>query len=169
LAIEHLIKESERVIGSNTILLSRTDCEAVLSEIERRGARLMSEVEAAEAVKMLLGMYPARPPHDPETYARALTAVFMASDPDFVRRVVDPINGLPSRCKFLPTVAEVNEAIAAERLRRQTIQLTAQWMLREHDRRKAEAEERQRWAHLSPEDMERRAAQVAALLGPKQP
>jgi hypothetical protein len=39
-------------------------------------------------------------------------------------------------------------------------------MLKEHDRRKAEEEERQRWAHLTPEEMERRRAQVAALLGP---
>lgn len=165
-AVEHLVKEAGRALGSTTILLPRTDCEAVLLQIERRGAEQMTEVEAAESVKALLGMYPARPPHDPETYANAMKTVFMASQFDFVRRVVDPVNGLPSRCKFLPTIAEVNEALVAEATRRSQIKLTALWMLREHDRRKAEEEERAKWAHLTPEDLERRRAQVAALLGP---
>jgi hypothetical protein len=93
----------------------------------------------------------------------------MSAELDFVRRVVDPVTGLPSRMKFLPTMAEINEAIAVERTRRSQIRATAAWMLREHDRRKAEEEERAKWAHLSPEELERRRAQVAALLGGRGP
>jgi hypothetical protein len=153
-------------LGTSTVLLSRGDCELVVAEIDGRSTRRATEVEAAEAGKALLGLYPARQVHDAETYSRGVVAVFLASELDFVRRVVDPVSGLPAKMKFLPTMAEINEAIAAERTRRSQIRATAAWMLREHDRRKAEAEERQRWAHLTPEDMERRRAQVAALLGP---
>lgn len=138
-----------------------------MQEIDGRSSRLASELEAIDATKMLLGMYPARHVHDADTFGRALTTVFMAVELDFVRRVVDPINGLPSRLKYLPTIAEVNEALAAERARRSQIRATAAWMIREHDRRKAEAEERARWAHLGEEEIKRRRAQVEALLGSK--
>lgn len=141
----------------------------VVAEIDSRSNRRASEVEAADAGKALLGLYPARQVHDAETYSRGVVAVFMASELDFVRRVVDPVTGLPSRMKFLPTMAEINEAISAERTRRSQIRATAAWMLREHDRRKAEAEERERWGHLTPEEMERRRAQVATLLGGRGP
>jgi hypothetical protein len=134
-------------------------------QAERMSDLIKTEAEAVQAAKTLVGMYPAREVHSQEIYGQAMKTVFMAAEWDFVRRVVDPINGLPSKLRYLPTVAEVNQALAAEQLRRHTIHLTAQWMLKEHDRRKAEAEERQRWAHLTPEDMERRRAQVAALLG----
>lgn len=164
-AIIHLEKEAVIGLDRKTALLPRADCEAVLAEIEARGYRLTSEAEAVQAAKTLVGMYPAREVHSQEIYGQAMKTVFMAAEWDFVRRVVDPINGLPSRLRHLPTVAEVTEALTAEKLRRHTIHLTAQWMLKEHDRRKAEEEERQRWAHLSPEDLERRRAQVAALLG----
>lgn len=167
LAIDHLIREMA-TLGSSTRLLPRSDCELVLTEINSRSTRLTGEIEAIDMAKMLLGMYPARHVHDADTYGQALRTVFMAAELDFVRRVVDPINGLPSRLKYLPTIAEVTEAIATERTRRSQIRATAAWMLREHDRRKAEAEERARWSHLGEEELERRRAQVEALLSPKQ-
>lgn len=150
-------------LGTSTQLLPRSDCELVIQEIDGRSTRLAREVEAADAGKALLGLYPARHVHDAETYSRGIVAVFMAAELDFVRRVVDPINGLPSRLKYLPTIAEVVEALAAERTRRSQLRATAAWMLREHDRRKAEAEERDRWK-LTEEEMERRRKQVAELM-----
>jgi hypothetical protein len=136
-----------------------------VSEIRARAEHKTTEVEAAEAARTLIGMYPARQVHDAEIYSKAITTVFMAAQYDFVRRVVDPVNGLPSKCKFLPTVAEITEALNAENVRRFSLWRTAEWMLKEHDRRQAEETERQRWAHLSPAELARRAAQVAALLG----
>lgn len=167
-AIEHLVKVMDH-LGTSTQLLSRADCEAVIQEIDARGTRVTTELEAIDCTKALLGMYPARHVHDADTFGRALATVFMAAELDFVRRVVDPITGLPSRLKYLPTIAEVNEALAAERTRRSQIRATAAWMLREHDRRTAEAEERARWANLGEEEMARRKAQVAALLGGRGP
>jgi len=145
--------------------LPRIDCESIIAEIQARGRRMTTELEAAQAVKLLLGMYPARQVHDAETYSMAMVAVFMAVEHDFVRRVVDPVIGLPSKLKYLPTVAEVTEALEAERAKREHIKLTAHWMLREHDRRKAEAEERAKWEKIPEEELERRRAQVAALIG----
>jgi len=80
-----------------------------------------------------------------------------------VRRVVDPVNGIPAKLRYLPTVAEVTLALNEERARRSQIRATAAWMLREHDRRKAEAAERERWS-LSEEELERRRKQVAELM-----
>lgn len=154
-------------LGTSTQLLSRSDCELVIREIDGRSTRLAREVEAVDAGKALLGMYPARHVHDADTYSHALKTVFMAAELDFVRRVVDPVNGLPSRLRYLPTIAEVNEALAGERSRRSQIRATAAWMMREHDRRKAEAEERARWANLGEEELERRRRQVADLLKPR--
>lgn len=136
----------------------------MIAEIDSRGALLTSELDAAVAAKTMVGMYPSRHVIDPETYAKALKTIFMHYEADFVRRVIDPVNGLPGSNKFLPAPAEVKEALEAEKQRRFGIRATAAWMLQEHAKRQAEAEERARWAQLSPEEMERRRAQVAALL-----
>ena len=159
-----MLKEASRALGPRTRLCPRTDCEAVIAEIDRRGTVLCSELEAIDAAKAMVGMYPARHVNDPETYSKAIKTIFMHYEADFVRRVIDPVNGLPSTNKFLPAPAEVKEALEAEKTRRFSIRATAAWMLEEHKRRQAEEEERARWAHLSPEEMERRRAQVAELL-----
>jgi hypothetical protein len=168
-AVIHLVKEANIGLSRKTTLLPRSDCETVLAELKARSGEGTNEVQAAEAARTLIGMYPARQVHDAEIYSKAVTTVFMAAQYDFVRRVVDPVNGIPRRCKFLPTIAEISDALAAENARRTSIWLTAQWMLEEHDRRKAEEEERAKWAHLSPEELERRRAQVATLLGGRGP
>lgn len=164
LAIAHLVKEMGIGLGPSTQLLPRSDCESVIAEIDSRGTQLTPEREAALAAKTMAGMYPARHVLDPETYSKAITTIFMHYEADFVRRVIDPVNGLPGSNKFLPAPAEVKEALEAEKQRRFGIRATAAWMLQEHAKRQAEAEERARWAQLSPEEMERRRAQVAALI-----
>ena len=159
-----MLKEASRALGPRTRLCPRIDCEEVIAEIDRRGTVLCSELEAIDAAKAMVGMYPARHVNDPETYSKAIKTIFMHYEADFVRRVIDPVNGLPSTNKFLPAPAEVKEALEAEKTRRFSIRATAAWMLEEHKRRQAEEEERARWAHLSPEEMERRRQQVADLL-----
>ena len=135
----------------------------MIAEIDSRGAVFTSEREAAIAAKTMVGMYPARHVLDPETYSKTLTTIFMHYEADFVRRVIDPVNGLPGSNKFLPAPAEVKEALEAEKQRRFGIRATAAWMLQEHAKRQAEAEERARWS-LSPEELERRRALVASLI-----
>jgi hypothetical protein len=43
-----------------------------------------------------------------------LASVFKSYPTEAGRRVIDPMRGLPSKCKFLPSVAETVEAIKAE-------------------------------------------------------
>lgn len=52
--------------------------------------------------------------NDPDTYLRALTALLGSYPSDVVQAVVDPRSGLPSRLKWLPTIAEVKEACERE-------------------------------------------------------
>jgi hypothetical protein len=66
--------------------------------------------EIGRGIKRLLGCYPAGKPADPQVYVAAVTAVLANYPNEIVRRVTDPVSGLPSRCKFLPTIAELTEA-----------------------------------------------------------
>lgn len=155
-----MMKEAERGLDSRTILLPRSDCERVLAMIEARQRTFCREAEAIVCAKTLLGMYPARAVHDPETYSHALKTVFMHAELDFAKRVVDPVHGLPSRLRHLPTIAEVTEALEAERRRRSSIRGTAAWMIRRHDEL---AKGDDAW-NLTPEQLEARRRQVAELL-----
>lgn len=67
---------------------------------------------AATYAKMLLGCYRAGEANDPEVYTAAIIAVLCKYGEDVMRRVVDPADGLPSRCQWLPTVKEVRDACA---------------------------------------------------------
>lgn len=90
----------------------------------------------------------------------------MAAYPlDFVRRVCSPVTGLPSRLKFLPTIAEIREALDAEDARRKRIALTAQLVINDHAKRQKQAEEDAKWNSMRPTP-EERAKAVSELLRP---
>jgi len=69
-----------------------------------------SAPEIGDGVKRLLGCYPAGKPSDPQVYVAAVTAVLAKYPNEIVREVTDPVRGLPSTCKFLPSIAELMEA-----------------------------------------------------------
>jgi hypothetical protein len=121
---------------------------------------------AATLARNLVGMYPAREVHDAKAYAAGMTAVLMAHPADFVRRVCDPARGLPSRLKWLPTLADVTEAITAERNRRERIASNARYVIAHHDARKREAEEQAEFEANRPsaEDRARQVAEAMARL-----
>lgn len=73
--------------------------------------KLSSEVEANAALKILLGSWPNANPHDPEIYRQGLIALFQRYPPAAVARVCDPVIGIPSKYSFLPSIAEVTEAL----------------------------------------------------------
>lgn len=164
-AIETMLKETESRTDSLTRLIPPSDCAAIIALVDARGEAKPTEIRAVEMAKFLMGMYPARQVNNADVFMTAASALFAAYDQDFIKRVCDPIDGLPSRLKYLPTIAEIKEALEAEKARRFKIRATANWMLKEHDRRKAEAEERKRW-ELTPEEIERRRAMVASTLRP---
>ena len=97
--------------------------------------------EASVYASRLLGFYPAREVNDPKAFSSGMTALLSAYPVDLVRRVCDPVTGLPSRLKFLPTLAEVKEALEAELARRKRITANAQWVVSEAEKRAAEARE----------------------------
>jgi hypothetical protein len=81
--------------------------------------------ELAKLVRMLFACYRMTETSDPETYTAAAIMVLSDYPIQIVRAVCDPRNGLPSRCKWLPSIAEIKEAceekqgpIVRERVRR---------------------------------------------------
>lgn len=78
------------------------------------GELTFARADAAEVgagLKRLLGCYPNGKPGDPQVYVAAVTAVLARYPNEIVRQITDPVQGVPSHCKFLPTVAELTEAL----------------------------------------------------------
>lgn len=68
----------------------------------------------ARLAKVLLGCYRAGDSSDPDTYIRAVTAVFGEYPIEVVKGVCDPRMGLPAKSKWLPTIFEIKEACEDE-------------------------------------------------------
>jgi hypothetical protein len=78
-----------------------------------RSANCEPEVAAARAT-LLFGYYPRNEANDPEIFITGATAM-LASYPEIVvERVCDPLRGLPSKSKFLPSIAEIREVCERE-------------------------------------------------------
>lgn len=67
-------------------------------------------VEAKKQARLLLGCFRTGDANDPEVYITAVVAVLSNYPPDIMRAVCDPVKGLPSQVKWLPTIAEVVES-----------------------------------------------------------
>jgi hypothetical protein len=65
---------------------------------------------ATKATRRLLGCYRRGDAEDPEVYVAAITATLACFPPHVIEQVTCPLKGLPSRLKFLPSVAEVRGA-----------------------------------------------------------
>ena len=153
-------------LNHRTTLVSPTEAQELIDAIEARQGAVMRPADAAAAAKTLMGLFPAKAFNDPEIFATGLTANFAASDPEFVKAVCHPVTGLATRLKYALSLADVAEALKAEKDKRLSLLSRARWTLREHKRRAEEEEMRE--TKLSPEEAERRRRQVATLLGPKE-
>lgn len=147
----------------STALIPISTCREIISNIDARASRPLSPDQAVDAAKFLIGLYPGKEVSDPDIFMRGVIAVMVGEDFDMVRRAIDPATGLPSKLTYLPTIAEIKAAIEAAKTHRFKVRATAQWMLDEHERRRLAAEEEAQF-NLTPEALERRKAQVAALL-----
>jgi subtilisin family serine protease len=65
---------------------------------------------ATKRTAMLFGCYRKGDANDPEIYTAAIAATLAEYEQEVVDYVTDPRTGLPSKLKWLPTVAEVREA-----------------------------------------------------------
>lgn len=115
--------------------------------------------DAEHMARSLVGMYPAREVNDAKAYASGVTALMSAYPLYAVRHVCNPVTGLPSRLKWLPTLAEIREALDAEKARHGRIARNCFALIKASEK----AEEDRRWEKERP-NAEARAAQVKALL-----
>ena len=67
-------------------------------------------IEAKKHARLLLGCFRTGDANDPEVYISAVVAVLSNYPTNIMRAVCDPVKGLPSQVKWLPTVAEVVDA-----------------------------------------------------------
>ncbi len=91
---------------------------------------------AAEWAKILTGSYPTARPPEPEIYARAIISVLAECPADLGPVVVDRIT---RRSKWLPSRAEVAEAVEEVVTERRAEYSRMRRALAEHERRKAQA------------------------------
>lgn len=70
--------------------------------------------ERLSLAKVLFACYRMTETSDPEIYAAAAIAVMSDYSIDVVRKICDPRSGLPSKCKWLPSIAEIKEACEEE-------------------------------------------------------
>lgn len=152
-------------LNHRTPLVSPTEAQELIEAIEARGDVTTHPQLAASSARTLMGMFPAKAFNDPEVFVTALTALFSAYDHEFIKAICNPVDGLPTRLKYAVSLADVKEALEAERNKRLALLSRARWTLREHARR--EEEEKDRQFKLTPEEVERRKRHVATLLGPK--
>ena len=85
------------------------------SASEANSQNFCDERQAQGFVLALMGFYSDHGKIDPKIYNAGLRRLFMAHAPAAVRAVIDPVKGLPSRSKWLPTIAEVAEALNGSR------------------------------------------------------
>jgi hypothetical protein len=62
----------------------------------------------------LFGYYRASEANDPETFIMGVTAMLARYPEPIAHKVCDPVRGLPSTSKFLPSIAEIREACERE-------------------------------------------------------
>ena len=139
------------------------DCEALVTA-SKAALPLATPVEATDYAKQLLGFYPAREINDAQAYAMGISAMFSAYPAKYVRAVCNPVTGLPSRLKWLPTLADTKEALEGEKLRRERIIANAMWVVRAANEKRKEAEFEAEIA-AGRKTQDERAQQVKELLG----
>lgn len=141
--------------------VTATEAGLVLSEIAGRDQNCPA-LEAAAFAEQLVGLYPAREVVNAKVFSAGLSALMAAFPRDMVKRVCDPVAGLPSRLKFFPSLADVREALDAEKTRRDRIAANARYVIAEHERLKAKAEQDAEFERNRPaaEDRKRRTDEL---------
>lgn len=166
-SIENLTPVMARLDRDNQSNLERfvttAEASAALAAINARPDGCCDPKTASSLAQKLLGFYPAREVNDPEVFARGLTALFAAYHEDFVRKVCNPVTGLPSRLKWLPTIADAKEALKAERARRIRIWANAAYVIKCHEDSRKKALEEAEFERNRPAADER-ARRVAEIL-----
>lgn len=129
----------------------------------------MGDDLAKMATATLLAGYPAafKGDHAEKKAYMGTLAMLFAAYPEWAgRAVVDPVKGLPGRLKFLPSAAELKEALEAELSKARAYAVKAQWHKHESAKRTRQKDIDEQYNKLSAED---RAAIVAGKLARVKP
>ena len=156
------LRDAARALDSETLPVRHdvSDCEArALLDAASIAETPCAPDEAAGMARGLTGLYPAREVNDAAAYAAGITAMLVAYPLRDAKRVCDPVTGLPSRLKWLPTLADVREALEAEKVRRGYIVRNARTLLARNAAKREELD----WEKARPAAEERRK-QVEMLL-----
>jgi hypothetical protein len=70
---------------------------------------------AVGAAERLIGFYPTITASDPKVYAAGLVKLFSNYPEHLVAEALDPVNGLPGECDYLPTIAKVKAFLEPRR------------------------------------------------------
>lgn len=72
-------------------------------------------------VKQILQSYPNQTAQAPPSYVEALIRLLAEYQPEDVRALLHPKDGLAARCQYLPTVADAKDALESNAEARQTL------------------------------------------------
>lgn len=67
-----------------------------------------------ERARLMVGCYRKNEVADPDAYISAICAVLASYPETVVRKITHPLDGLPGRSQWLPTIAEIKAACDAE-------------------------------------------------------
>jgi hypothetical protein len=70
---------------------------------------------ATEAAERLIGFYPTITASNPKVYAAGLVKLFSNYPEHLVAEAIDPVDGLPGECDYLPTIAKVKAFLEPRR------------------------------------------------------
>lgn len=149
-------------ISTSLTTVSRSDCEVVIAAVDRDLARLASEADASRAAQVLLGVYRTDAVSNPTIYANTVASLLSRYPVRVVRRVVDPVDGLPGSLKFLPSIAEIKAALEMERKKLANRGFKARWMLQKHAEADAEA---QRQAQMTDAERAEQLRRIDEIVG----
>lgn len=82
---------------------------------------------AAEAAERLIGFYPTITASDPKVYAAGLVKLFSRYPEHLIAEALDPFNGLPGECDYLPSIAKVKAFLEPRRLNFERMQEYREW------------------------------------------
>lgn len=168
LASKTLLEEATQAIlqmgdrcGPSTPLPSRVECQAVVDAWNAYGSKFATVADAAAMAGKLIGSYPQRNIPDAETYVDTIKQVLAAHPPMIGARAIQLVL---MQSRFLPTVAEICEAIEIERKKSATVAAKAAWALTEHERREREARREAELAAIPQATRDRMYEQAQAIV-----
>jgi hypothetical protein len=146
--------------------LTEAEAGAVILDHQGRDMNACGIARADTFAEILVNLCP--PPQEVRLsiFIRGVSA-YLASQPiSFVEVVCDPVKGLSTHQKYALKIADIHDALEAERKRHHNVLANARWVMSTAQQRRREAEEQAYWdAKWESETPEQRGQRLAAMSG----